>query len=201
MNHTRIQVPLTLSEPHFEDEATVVSARRVVPLEQVRGAARWRRPLTLLPIFLAATLCGALGAIAVNYFERQPIVSPAVSQPAVIETQTAQAPAAPSPVVIVPSSPDGIAGSGEAEAGAPNKSDESDSTSADKTPEPATVPQTIPAKASEADSPRKTNQSDPKELVRPRRVRPQASNRASQNDAPKSSGAGRIQDLFGGPNP
>lgn len=54
---------LILSEPHFDDEATVLSARPVVPLSEV-GQSSWRRSRgwTLALTIVAATVLGALGS-------------------------------------------------------------------------------------------------------------------------------------------
>ena len=53
---------LQLSEPHFDDEATVLSARPVVPLHKVRAGARSGRRLGFALAILVALLVGAFGA-------------------------------------------------------------------------------------------------------------------------------------------
>ena len=181
MNPSRIEVPLTLPEPHFEDESTIVSARRVVPLDRARADDRRRKLLAIVPILLAATLCGALGAIAVNHFERQAIVSPIVSQPATIS--------APGQQTSVPAP----AADAETPASAPSKSPDSNGVeSLDR--------RVAKSDESIASIKKTSSQTDPKQIVRPRRVhddrRP-----ASQTEEPKSRGAAKIQDIFSGPNP
>src|SRR5258708_23239516 len=73
MNRSRIVIPATVPDPpapHFDDEATIVSARQVVPIAKARVAERKRAALWLSLILLSSAACGALGAIGVNYFER-----------------------------------------------------------------------------------------------------------------------------------
>ena len=53
---------LQLSEPHFEEEATLLSARRVVPLHEVKAEKRSGRRLTVGLALVAALIVGALGA-------------------------------------------------------------------------------------------------------------------------------------------
>src|ERR1041385_9495439 len=99
---TRIEVPLELSPPHFEDEATVAPPRQVVPIERARTIEFWRKVRTLLPILLAAMLCGGLGAAAVNYYEHRQ-ATPAASQPAPV--LSSQPPVTePSPTTVAVSS-------------------------------------------------------------------------------------------------
>src|SRR5215210_8054176 len=69
MSTSRIEIPFTLPPPHFDDDATIATARQVVPIKGSLKIEGRRKLLTLLPLLIASTLCGALGAIAVNYFE------------------------------------------------------------------------------------------------------------------------------------
>src|SRR2546426_4355835 len=93
MNATQIQVPLTLPQPHFDDESTIVSARRVVPIGRARFNERWRKMRRLLPILLAATVCGALGAVVVNHFERTRNVAGVTQTQSSAESQLTSQPA------------------------------------------------------------------------------------------------------------
>jgi hypothetical protein len=52
---------IDLTEPHFDDEATILSARPVVPLDEVRSDRRHDR-LRLAMIICAALLVGGFGA-------------------------------------------------------------------------------------------------------------------------------------------
>src|SRR5262245_48583750 len=80
MNSTRIEIPLALSAPHFDDDRTIATARQVKPIGRARMTENWRKLRTLLPLILLATCCGALGAASVNYYENRHIVN-AVAQP------------------------------------------------------------------------------------------------------------------------
>ncbi len=187
MNATRIQVPVSLPEPDFEDEATIVSARQVVPLDEARSHDRRRRLLAFVPVLLAATLCGALGAFTVNYFEGRSH-TPTVSQPATIsvkeEKRLPLAEPRPTKSEDAPaetSEPAGAIANSSAAADAPEK--------------PETKPEQTLAVAKKPAIP-----SDPKLLVRQRRGHPLSDRPAGQNDEPKPRGAARIQDIFSGPN-
>ena len=61
-----------------------------------------RKVLALLPLLLASTLCGALGAIAVNYFERRRDAAPSVTQQQPQPNVSTQAKTEPPPVAIAP---------------------------------------------------------------------------------------------------
>jgi hypothetical protein len=68
---------LTLAEPHFDDEATLLSARRVVPLEEVSSfgsgkAARLARRWMFAAIVLGSLLLGVVGGAAYySYLNRE----------------------------------------------------------------------------------------------------------------------------------
>lgn len=51
-----------LSEPHFDEEATILSARPVVPLHEIKAAERSGKRLTFALAIVAALMVGALGA-------------------------------------------------------------------------------------------------------------------------------------------
>jgi len=193
MNASRIEIATTLPEPHFEDESTLVTARQVVPLDRARTEDRRRKSLTLVPLLLAATLCGALGAIAVNHFERRENISSAVSQPPTTNAQVAQ----PSPARV------SIASSNIEPPAADESSDtvpKLEQTSADSAGAKVSDNQTTTMKTEE--TVRKTAASpEPRQLVRPRRVHVTKPPEPANQSRPSKSGAGRIQDLFSGPNP
>lgn len=198
MNTSRIEVPLALPEPHFEDEATVVTARQVVPLEQAHLQDRRRKLLAILPILLVATFCGGLGAIAVNYFAR-PASAPAISQPSISTTTEARQPLAPA------ASPDNRPATATVSPDEPGTAPPpSGSALASDSPAAGASEKSTPAKSEEtvASVKKPSSPTDPKQLVRPRRVHPlSADPRSGPNDPPKSRGAARIQDIFSGPNP
>lgn len=62
--------PLTL--PHFDDEATVQSARPVVPLDEVRSASRSKQKMLLVAALCLAAVVGALAASMVFSDRPQP---------------------------------------------------------------------------------------------------------------------------------
>ena len=53
---------LQLAEPHFDEEATLLSARPVVPLEEIMVEARSRRRLVIGLAMVGSLVMGALGA-------------------------------------------------------------------------------------------------------------------------------------------
>lgn len=63
-----------LSEPHFDEEATILSARAVVPLGEIKAAERTNRRLTFALSLVAALMVGALGATLIY---RQRVQTPA----------------------------------------------------------------------------------------------------------------------------
>jgi cytoskeletal protein RodZ len=187
---------MALPEPDFEDETTVVSARQVVPLDQARVQDRRRRLFAVLPLLVAATFCGALGAMVVNYFER-PATEPTISQPAIVTAKDELRPSIPAP------SPD---------TSATTKSPKTEMTSessqpADALPTSATSSDSVENRAGakpEQDSTsvkKPASSADPRQLVRQRRVHPATDQpAASPSGEPKARGAARIQDIFSGPN-
>lgn len=60
-----------LAEPHFDEEATLLSARPVVPLDEIKANTRFRRPW-VLGLALAGTLLLGITASAF-YFSRQSV--------------------------------------------------------------------------------------------------------------------------------
>src|SRR5687767_15660613 len=100
MSTSRIEVPL--QQPHFDDDATIATARQVVPIKGGRKIEGRRKILILLPLLLASILCGALGAIAVNYFERRPDTAPSVTQQQPLPKVSTPAKSEPTPVSITP---------------------------------------------------------------------------------------------------
>src|SRR5687767_12523776 len=102
MNTSRIEIPLTLQPPHFDDDATIATARQVVPIKGGRKIEGRRKVLALLPLLLASTLCGALGAIAVNYFERRRDAATSVTQQQPPQNASTEAKTEPPPVAIGP---------------------------------------------------------------------------------------------------
>ena len=198
MSISRREVPLTLPPPHFDDEATIATARQVVPIKGARKiGGRWK-VLTLLPILIASTLCGALGAIAVNYFERQRETAASATQQSSLPGVSTPAKAAPSPVVIapegnvmtevqtsVPPKEPAVIAANEP----PTKNESADARPEDTQPDKSGPP--APVKRETAP--------DAAKLVRKRRVQPPDSEIPVRRN--RRTAASRIEDLFTGPNP
>ena len=195
--NTRFEVPLTLPPPHFDDERTIATARQVKPIGRARVTQSWSRIRTLLPLLFLATCCGALGAAAVNYYERTPNVQ-------VATTPGSQASAQPAPAHVEPS-PVAIAASNEVNGSKPateEKAVEVEQPAApaakhEEQPDPianSTPNENLPA----APKPQNKNaDADAAKLTRKRRVQPieEPKSRVQKN------GAARISDIFSGPNP
>jgi hypothetical protein len=62
MSSKPIASPEPLSLPHFDEEATLLSARPVVPLHEVRAETRSKRRLIFVSTIVAGFVLGALGA-------------------------------------------------------------------------------------------------------------------------------------------
>jgi hypothetical protein len=196
MSTSRIEIPLTLQPPHFDDDATIATARQVVPIKGGRKIEGRRKVLALLPLLLATTLCGALGAVAVNYFERRRGAATAVTpqQPNV----STQAKTEPPPVA----APELNAKKTEIEA--PVQPENSSVTPADESAQKSEAPKT--AKREDADGKpaadaamKREPSQDVGKLVRKRRVQPVNSEIPLRRN--RRTDAGRIEDLFTGPNP
>jgi hypothetical protein len=221
MTRTRIEVPTgarELSTPHFDDEATIITARPVVPIARAKAAATSRFLLWILPTALAASIFGALSAVGVNYLEnRRSSVTqfeikeePQASQPPAWQLQVDEAsPPDPQP-------PNGgtdtgfttpeAASNSQAEPVLAGQEDGAsaarNSASASNSREPARLTSVSPS----APAPNKNNGSadESSGLVRKRRVNPApdrpSAPRPERSAVRKNRGAARITDIFEGPN-
>jgi hypothetical protein len=218
MTRTRIVVPATaaeLSVPHFDDEATIITARPVVPIARARAGERSRLLLWMLPIVLAAAVCGALSALGVNYYENRH--SPVTQVEIKAEPQMNQPPAPELQSVAPPIGSEVPGGAVATESATPESerpqteaavADQKESLSADKdrtsitsSNEPSSLPAAKPSPPGASDYRKNGSSNDPGRLVRKRRVYPvtEASPPESRVSR-KNRGAGRIQDIFEGPN-
>ncbi len=59
-----------MSKPHFDDEATLLSARPVVPLKDVKAKARSKRRLFFALAIMISLLFGAFTAILIGYLQQ-----------------------------------------------------------------------------------------------------------------------------------
>jgi len=72
-----------VSQPHFVEERTLLSARPVVPLEQIKTRERSRRGLLLTSAIALSVLLGACTALAMVYIQQR-----RSTQPAAIRSQS-----------------------------------------------------------------------------------------------------------------
>ena len=89
--------PNLVSEPHFDDERTIISARPVVPLEKINAKARHRRLWFLGGAFAIAMMLGAFSALLASYVKMRNV------QTAPAEVTQVDVPAEPMAVVENPS--------------------------------------------------------------------------------------------------
>jgi len=68
-------------EPHFDDERTLLTARRVVPLEKIEKKARHRRQWFLGGAFAIAMMLGAASALLGSYLKLRNVPQTAIEQP------------------------------------------------------------------------------------------------------------------------
>jgi cytoskeletal protein RodZ len=195
MNSTRIEVPLTLPPPHFDDERTVATARQVKPIGRSKVTESWHKVRTLLSLIMLATFCGALGAAGVNYYEDRhkvdAIAQPVLNNPVESKPETSPvaiaASASPTPSV---TDKNNEPVSGEVKA---------DSASTD---EPQTKTVTAPAADAPSDKPAATGEKKPMDTDAAKLTRKRRVNSPDQDAMPANKkGAGRIADIFSGPNP
>ena len=71
--------PELVSEPKFDDERTVISARPVVPLEKIEAKARHRRQWFLGGAFAIAMMLGAASALVTSYIRLRHAQTPPVA--------------------------------------------------------------------------------------------------------------------------
>ena len=102
-----VDSPTLVSEPRFDDERTVLSARPVVPLEKINTKVRHRRQWFLGGAFAIAMMLGAFSALLASYLKMRNVqTSPApaqITQVDVPEEQVAVAenPPAETPAAVV----------------------------------------------------------------------------------------------------
>ena len=199
MSTSRIEIPLTLQPPHFDDDATIATARQVVPIKGGRKIKGRRKVLVLLPLLLASTLCGALGAIAVHYFERRDAATSVTKQQQTLPNVSTQAKTEATPADIAPD-----LNAKNSEIQAPVQAETSSVTRADE-PSPKSETPKI-AKREDADrksappaAMKREADQDAAKLVRKRRVQPANSEIPLRRN--RRTDAGRIEDIFTGPNP
>lgn len=63
------EAPVPVIQPNFDDERTVLTARRVVPLEKIEAKVRHRRGWFLGAAFAIAMMLGAASALLASYLK------------------------------------------------------------------------------------------------------------------------------------
>ena len=86
------------TEPHFDDEQTLRSARPVVPLDAINAKARHRRIWVLSGAFAIAMMLGAASALLASYLKLR-------SVPQTTTELTAEPDIVPPPVAVVEAAP------------------------------------------------------------------------------------------------
>ena len=182
-----------LGEPHFDEEATVLSARPVVALEVVKAEERSKKHL-LFGLAIACSLM--MGALAAKLIYKQrgngqvPAIGTAVSGAAIAAGEPASNPATPEKVQSA-----GVSGQGAAKTAgvksAPAISGSAPATVVDMRPDESLPPQV-----------------DERELTRPERIYARRLRRRAERQARQESGGSerkssddllRIRDIFEGP--
>ncbi len=69
---------MTVEQPHFDDERTVLSARPVVPLQLIEAKVKHRRRWFLSGAFAMAMFLGAAAALASAYFKLRNVPDPEI---------------------------------------------------------------------------------------------------------------------------
>lgn len=88
ISDTAFETPAPSVQPHFDDERTLLSARRVVPLEKIDAKERHRRHWLLGGAFAIAMMLGAATALVASYLKLRAVPSQA-SEITEVETPTA----------------------------------------------------------------------------------------------------------------
>jgi hypothetical protein len=102
--------PSLVSEPRFDDERTIISARPVVPLEKINAKARHRRQWFLGGAFAIAMMLGAASALLASYVRMRNVQT--ATAPSEVATQ-GDVPEAPVAVVENPPAETSVAAVGE----------------------------------------------------------------------------------------
>ena len=101
-----IDSPDSGSEPRFDDERTLLSARRVVPLEKINAKVRHRKHWFLGSAFAVAMMLGPASALLASYLKTRnvqnaPVAVTQVDVPDEVPVAVSQNPPAETPVAAV----------------------------------------------------------------------------------------------------
>lgn len=196
---SRVEIPLV--EPHFDEEATVLHAQPVVPLETVRAQSRARRN-----VFLVIALVGALmlGAASATLIYKNRAVD---SEKGVTETALAE-PASPTNVEAVASggtTDESVASEANPQFAAP-KVQEKKATVVTRPEKPSAAertPNRSEEKQTRVQQPKPAVEEDWDAMMREakRAARRRKAERREERARRDADSAGRIRDIFEGPNP
>ena len=92
------------AEPHFDDEQTILSARPVVPLEQIEAKTRHRRILLLSGAFVLAMMLGSASALLTLYVTQNDVpqtVTELPVEPAIVSAPVTVAEVEPADTLVV----------------------------------------------------------------------------------------------------
>ena len=123
------------SEPHFDDERTLLSARRVVPLEKINAKTRHRGHWILGGAFAVAMMLGAASALLASYLKMRsvqsaPVAVTQVDVPEEAPVAVSENPPAETPVAAVEEASPEVS---------PEMTDTEESIPEESTPKPAPV--------------------------------------------------------------
>lgn len=85
------------SQPHFDDEQSLITARPVVPLEKIEAKVRRRRQWFLGGAFAVAMMLGAASALLASYFRQRTTSSTTELSQMAVPPQEVAAAAEPEP--------------------------------------------------------------------------------------------------------
>lgn len=219
------------SSPHFDDEVTIIRARPVVPIPRARIVDRKRMLLVIISPLLSAAVFGAAAAVGVNYYENRqrgpsfPLTRSQINQqPTMNQAPASRSDGPNSTSSAIEQSGSAATVSRESASPQPESSTSKNETSvagekvgspagnsaatAANSPDAGSPPPAVNSRSRAASDARKGGNSyDPSRLVRKRRVH-QAGGRNETNPpenersaSDRKHGAGRIQEIFQGPNP
>jgi hypothetical protein len=198
--------PPELSSPRFDDEATIVSARPVVPIAKARAVEKARAAFWICLAVVGCVALGALGAIGVVYFgnARRSAGVSAAPQSEIVEPKINQPPASSTP--------------GSSDLNSQSETDRTLSAAATQ-PKADSQPQSstnrdlsatarepwVKSTLTKSSVPKQQNVPDLGRLVRKRRVQLVRQNdeysSIAKKPAKKKRGASRIQEIFEGLGP
>ena len=91
---TTMDSPDSASEPHFDDERTVLSARPVVPLEKINAKSRHRKQWFLGGAFAIAMMLGAASALLASYLKMRNVQNLAAPAEVAAQVDESESPVA-----------------------------------------------------------------------------------------------------------